>query len=105
MNDIMLKKVYDDKKRFVYKVQKGETLRTIAQKFKTTKELIININSLTKEILEGEYIVVEIIEGQEYIVEPYDTIESIAQKFSVSAQNIMIKNKIDFIFVGQKIYL
>lgn len=105
MNDIMLKKVYDDKKRFVYKVQKGETLRTIAQKFKTTKELIININSLTKEILEGEYIVVEIIEGHEYIVEPYDTIESIAQKFSVSAQNIMIKNKIDFIFVGQKIYL
>jgi LysM repeat protein len=89
-----LKNIFDGKKVFVYKVQKGESVSILAKRYHTTKEILISINGLSCEISDGEYIVVERVEGEEYTVEPLDSIESIAERFSTTSWEIMTKNKI-----------
>ena len=92
------------KSKFIYKVERGDNLKSIADKFHTSQHALIVLNNLEDELLEGEYILIEFIEGDEYIVMPEDTIESISQYDRDRMQKLLVKNKISSIHVGQKIY-
>ncbi|MBE5742752.1 MAG: LysM peptidoglycan-binding domain-containing protein [Clostridiales bacterium] len=105
INKIKLNSVYDNKKTFIYIAQKEDTVQSLAERFHTTQEVIISLNGLTEDVSKGEYLVIERIDGVEYTVMPCDTVESIAEKFCVNAVDIMLKNKVDVIYVGQKIYV
>ena len=100
-----LKHLGDVKQVFIHKVEKGENVFTLAETFHTTVECIIKNNALTEDVKYGQYLVIEKLDGEEYIVLPKDTILKIAGNDKEKALQIISKNKIDYIFVGQKLYL
>lgn len=100
-----LKSVGDFIGEFIYRVEKGDSLGSIAEKLETTVQIIVSDNMLKEEPSAGELLVIEKPEGKPYIVKPYDTIESLAFGDKKRELEILTNNKTDFIFVGQKIYL
>ena len=105
INNAILKSLSSVKSKFVYRVEKGDTVFSVADKFHTTKELIIYLNALTEDLREGELILVEKVQGEEYIVCPTDSLQKIAQNDKRRSFEIANKNKTDFFYVGQKIYI
>ena len=99
INTVTLRDLSYLKKTFLYKVEKGDSLKSIADKFNTTQRVLIVINGIETEPKVGEFIVVEKLDGKMHVVMPMETIDSIAQKYGVNVQEIMRKNKIDLIYV------
>lgn len=93
------------KRIFVYKTERGDDLDSIAEKFGTTKRIIVADNLLSEEPRLGETLIVEKPEGRAYIVKPFDTIESLSGGDKKRELEILKNNKTDFIYVGQKIYI
>lgn len=93
------------KRIFVYKTERGDDLDSIAEKFGTTKKIIVADNLLSEEPRLGETLIVEKPEGRAYIVRPFDTIESLSGGDKKRELEILKNNKTDFIYVGQKIYI
>lgn len=89
--------------KFVYRVEKGDTLHSVANKFHTTPQLLIDINFLTEEPLEGEFLVVERLDGDAYTVRPGDDLFSICGGDEKTVEAVKLKNHTDFVFVGMKI--
>ena len=96
---------------FIYKVQEGDNLSSIAQKFGTTIELILalnpNITDVTK-IYAGQEIIIPApntflptatlippgwVGTIDYLVQKGDTLGSIAEKFNSTVDSIMLLNK------------
>ena len=90
----------------IYFVKQGETLSSIADKFKTTKEIIIEDNQL-KEVEEGDILWIRKRNMSVYVVKPADTLQKVAQKNGVSVAHIREVNKLksDSLYVGQKIII
>ena len=86
-------------KKFFYRVQQGDTLSLIAQKFSAPIGRLIYNNNLTKEVSAGDIILVEQVE-KVYVVKPLDRLEDIAKKFKLSPQEILDKNHIEYIYCG-----
>lgn len=105
INNVKLQNLACVKNSFVYMVEMGEDLKSIAEKFHTTQQFLIAINNMDREVRAGEYIIVEKIDGLPYVVKPNDTIESIAKYDKEIVKTIKNRNKIDKIYVGQKIYI
>ncbi len=99
-----LKSIIGVLNEFYYVCEKGDTLKTIANKFKTTKNLIIKDNYLSNEVKVGEVLFIKKYEVV-YQVEPSDDIEKIAKKFSVTSEEILRVNKINYIYPTQKIVI
>lgn len=93
------------KRIFVYKTERGDDLDSIAEKFGTTKRIIVADNLLSEEPRLGETLIVEKPEGRAYIVKPFDTLESISGGDKKRELEMLKNNKTDFIYVGQKIYI
>jgi LysM repeat protein len=93
------------KTAFVYMVEKDETVFTLAKKFHTTVEVIVKTNGLTEDIKRGQFLLIERVDGVEYFVKPKDTIFKIANYSDEKRTEIVSKNKIDYVYVGQKIYI
>ena len=93
-----------DKTGNFYVVCKGDNLRTIAEKFSTTENLIINDNYLKNPIKIGEKLYIKSYK-KTYQVSPCDTLKSIALKFNVSEQKILEINKITYIYAGERIVI
>ncbi len=86
-------------KKFFYRVQEGDSLNLIAQKFNAPIGRLIFNNNLTKEVSAGDIILIEQAENV-YLVKPLDTIESLAKKFNLAPQQILEKNHLEYIFFG-----
>ncbi|MBR2336850.1 MAG: LysM peptidoglycan-binding domain-containing protein [Clostridia bacterium] len=105
INNVILNDLSYIKKCFLYRVEVCDSLKAIADKFHTTQRVIAVLNGLDGEVRAGEYILVERVDGEEYIVKPTDTLEMIAQNNIEKIQEIKRKNRIDYIYVGQKIFI
>ena len=86
-------------KKFFYRVQEGDTLSSIAQKFSSPIGRLIHNNNLTKEVSAGDIVFVEQAKNV-YLVKPLDKLEDIAQKFNITPQEILDKNYIEYIYCG-----
>ena len=78
----------------VYIVLKGDTLYSIARKFNTTVNELINLNNLTNTNLSiGQELKLPSKEEQSdyetYIIEPGDTLYSIANKYNISISDLI----------------
>ena len=91
-------------KKFFYRVQKGESILAIANKFNGLVGKIICDNNLKKEIEEGDVILIESYENL-YEFMPTDTLSSISKKFGVNKQEILDKNHLPYLFFGLKILI
>ncbi|MBR1867335.1 MAG: LysM peptidoglycan-binding domain-containing protein [Clostridia bacterium] len=95
----------DLKARFLYRVEKGDSLESICERFHASKSYIVFLNCLTKEPLEGESLLIEKANGREYVVKPGDTLQKIAGGDEEALRRIMSENKIDEVYFGQTIYV
>lgn len=105
INKQILNDLSQVKNKFIYKVESGDTVFSIADKFHTTKELIIRLNALTEDVRVGEFIIIEKVQGEEYIVKPTDSLSQIAHNNDEKSFEIINKNKTDCLYAGQKIYI
>ncbi len=92
-------------KVFVYRVEEGDTLYRIAEKYHTTRQILISVNGLTGEPEKGRLIVVERAEGERYVVKPGDTFGGLAGGNREKVFALMNKNKTDELYAGQMIYI
>ena len=104
-NNEILKNLANVKNMFLYFVEKGDDLKSIADRFNTTQSVLIAINNLDGEVKYGQYILIEKLDGEEYVVMPGDTFEQIAHNDIELAKKLKSKNKTDCLYVGQKIYI
>ena len=85
--------------KFFYRVQSGDSILSLCQRFNCSMGKLISLNGLVREIRAGDILFVE-REKQVYMVKPTDTLNSIAKKFCVLPQSILEKNRIPYIFCG-----
>ena len=86
--------------KFFYRVEDGDTVFSVSQKFQIPPTLLIKQNCLKKEITCGDLLYIERCVGNFYAVKPFDTIEDISKKFCVSKDEILQNNGIDYLFYG-----
>ena len=86
-------------KEFLYRVGENETLLSISTKFKIPFTIIIADNGLTREVEYGDVLLLK-RNGTYYTVQLTDTVESIAEKFNLSVEELLQKNRIDYVFYG-----
>jgi LysM repeat protein len=79
-----------------YTVQKGDSLYTIAKKFGTTMDELVNLNGLTDTTLQiGQRLMVPAsIQPMVYVVKPGDSLYTIARRFDVTVDAIVKLNSI-----------
>ena len=85
--------------KFFYRVQIGDTVLSICQRFNCSMGKLIFLNQLKGEISAGDILLIE-REQNVYMVKPSDTLEEIANKFCLSPEYILEKNHIPYIFSG-----
>lgn len=95
---------------FIYKVEEGDTLSTIAQKYSITTNTILWANDLSSEstIKPGDEIFILPITGIEHEVKSGDTVKSLAKKYDAKKENIISFNDIPAngeLTVGEKIII
>ena len=90
-------------KKFFYRVQKGDLLCSIANKFNACLFKLIKENCLKEEVRGGQLLFIEMEESELYEILPSDTIYSLCKKFNKSKDEILIENQIEYIFCGLKI--
>lgn len=105
IDKVKLKSLGDVKTSFIHKVEKGETVFSLASRFHTTIEVIVKINGLIENVKQGQFVLIEQIDGKEYFVKPEDTIFKIANNDNEKSTQILAKNRVDFLYVGQKLYV
>lgn len=89
-----------------YRVQANETLSNITDKLSVSKEIIKKYNSFDENNLEeGDVLLIPKKISKIHIVAPMETLDSIAQKYGISKEKILSKNKIEVLFVGEKLFL
>jgi len=95
----------------IYEVKVGDTVDSIANRFKTTKEDLKKINGFPNDyqIMVGEYIVVPVMSQvlfDTYIVKKGDTMYEISRRFNVNVEDLLKLNglsKDDYIYPNQEI--
>ena len=88
-----------------YRVKNEDTLLKISAKFSVPAGVIAADNDLKKEPAEGDILYISQVEGKAYMVKPEDTVYTIAEKFGVSPEEILLKNKIPYVFAGETIII
>lgn len=105
----------NDNAPMTYVVQKGDTLYSIAQKYSTTPSAIINKNNLSSDYLTvGQVLTIpndvestgndeDVIDDNLYVVQRGDSLFSIASKYGVNVNDIIMENNLssDVITIGQ----
>ena len=64
-----------------------------------------NVVFNSKDFKKGDRILFCVKSGIVHIVKPAETIKSIAQKYGVEESEILLKNKVKTIFIGQQLYI
>jgi len=112
----------ESEETFLYTVQEGETLGSIALKFETNVEVLRELNNLTGDVLfAGQPLYIPLIEGMTaegaptptpepmyYTIQPGDTLTAIALRFGVDVIRIIEANNLldsDNLIVGSTILI
>jgi len=88
--------------KFFYRVGHGETLFLVSNKLSVPCFKIIRQNNLTREIEQGDLLYIEKSseKGRLYKVQPFDTLDSVCEKFCIDKQKLLEKNGVDYLFYG-----
>ena len=86
--------------KFFYRVEVGDTVSSLSEKYNTPACLIIKQNNLKTEIACGDILYIEKGEQRLYKVKPFDTLSSIAKKFNTTEEKILKDNGVRYIYYG-----
>lgn len=92
-------------KKLFYRVQQGDCLQKISDRLGVPKHFIIKLNNLSKEVADGDLLYIEQLDFPTYAVGVTDTVESIAKKFGVDEEVLLQLNGLEYVYMGQIIYL
>ena len=84
--------------KFFYRVVKGDSVAALSSRFNLPATVIVSDNGLSREISEGDMLFIRAGAGKTYRAQPFDTIESVAEKFNVSAKTLAQANGVDYVF-------
>lgn len=92
-----------------YTVQSGDTVDSIASKFKLTKDTIKWSNDLQSDALEpGRVLLIPPVDGVIYTAQAGDTIASVAEKYKADPERVVLYNDLELtsaIAAGTKIII
>ncbi len=91
--------------KFFYRVQIGDTVSSLSERFSIPQIKIISLNGLKKEISEGDMLYLEKEDAVTYKVRLFDTAETVAKKFNVDKDELLKLNGVEYIFYGQTIII
>ncbi len=94
-----------DMKKFFYRVEKGDGVISVANKFNLPVFTLIKLNNLTGEIQAGDLLYIETCEQKLYTVQPFETAHDLSVRFNKDEKNILCQNGVEYIYYGMKIYL
>lgn len=83
---------------FIYYVEKGDTLGSIAQKFNISIDTLVwtnNLSSRNVSLKAGQELTILPVSGVLYTIKGGDTIQSIAKQFKADPQDIIAFNNLD----------
>lgn len=86
----------------VYFVEDGDTLDSIADKFSTTKELIVKENRLENGVNVGDIIYIKSYKTV-YTIKVEDTPETVAKALNLSVEEMYRINKINYVYPFMKV--
>lgn len=91
-------------RKFYYRVQQGETIQEICEKFNTSKPNIVRNNNLLN-LYAGEWIIIKKNDFILHLVKPMETLEIIANKYNVLVDKLIKDNALEGtkLFIGQQI--
>lgn len=88
--------------KFIYRIEKEDTLEILCERFNTSKENILRNNNLI-DLYVGEIIEITVNDYVSYIVKPMDSLKSICSKFDIDIEVVKLQNKLktEKLFIGQ----
>lgn len=90
-------------KKILYRVESGDTVFSVAERFRASPMTVIKENSLSREVSEGDMLVISPARRL-YSVRLGDSLYSVAKKFGVTESGIKRKNgDVPYLFYGLKI--
>ena len=93
-------------KKIFYRVEDGDTVFSLAERFSVSVGVIIAQNNLKKEIETGDMLYIEVDESKTaYKVQPFDTVVSVGRKFNVPPEKILFDNGVSYLFYGLIIFV
>lgn len=99
--------IYNNNQNWFYTVSKNDeklNLEAFIKKFNVNTEDFLALNPETK-VERGNVFVVPASSKCFHIVQPLETLEKISKMYNCSVDHLKEINKIEAVFVGQKIYL
>ena len=91
---------------FVIRISQPTTLEEASKKYNMSLDRLIELNDLpVQECYVGMRLLIEQREGVEYVVQPFDTLDKIALDFGVDKAEIKKYNRINQVFLGQKLFI
>lgn len=90
--------------KFFYRVQNGDCLLSVCQKFNASVSSIIEENLLEREIEEGDLLLVSACDDI-YFANVFDSYEVISKKFNVNKLKLTEINKYPYVFYGLPVLL
>ena len=90
---------------FAYRFSAKDTLFGLAERFHTSVGAIIALNGLTEYPSAGEYILIERTEGAPHTVTPSESIRNVIDGHEAESAKIKIKNRTEYFYAGQKIFI
>ena len=89
--------------KFFYRVKCNDTVSSLSKQFNFPVGLLVCKNNLTKEVEEGDLILIESYKTKLYCVKPLDTAKSVAKKFNLTEKELLEKNMLSYLFYGLEI--
>ena len=79
-----------------YVTKEGDTMESIAKKFKISSQTLRWANNTTSDAVEpNKTLIVPLVDGVVYTVKDGDTAQSLAEKYKTSAERVVLYNDID----------
>ena len=91
--------------KFFYRVNQGDSLLSVANKFNIPAFSIIKLNNLKREIAVGDLLYLEKLNRQVYCVKPFEKAQDVAKRFNLDENQLLLENNLPYLFYGAKIYI
>lgn len=88
-------------KKFYYRVQEGQTIKSISERTGISVNSIIKQNALTEEVWAGDLLFLTKEDCALYKVMPQDTVKSVCKKFNLTEEQFFLLNGVPYVYYGQ----
>lgn len=90
---------------YQYVIKKGDTLYNIAKEFNVTVDSLLKANGLTSALIYPNQVLIIPLNNNgdvyfvEYVIKDNDTLETVANKYSVTVNDLMNYNNLDKLYL------